>query len=198
MILDQSFLNERGLNAYKDYTALKRHFTSSYDYFKYNGNVRISYENFVARKDAYSFQKLSKKADYKNIILSNVIENSKIWVGNLLEESANETYLAWKKRNDSITVHVKDSLSKLDDDFKSNFVSVSGQYPNIVNYYLRKEISLETLSILSKITASQTYWSTTVVDNVVFPDIMGKIDNYHPFIVYSPEKVKKVIKEHFF
>jgi hypothetical protein len=198
ILAESSFLNENGLVAYQDYMAFKRHFTSSYDYFKYNGKVNVSYETFCIRKDAYSFQRLSKKKDYKNLILSNIVETPKLWVGDLLEEKANEVYMAWKRRNDAITSHVQDNLGKLSDDFKSNFVSNQGQYPKIIDLYLRKEISLETVCILTKLTNSQEYWAKSVVDNVMFPDIMKKLDKYHPFLVYSKEKVKKVIKDHFF
>lgn len=198
MIADQTFLTESGFTAYSEYLAIKRHFTTKYDYFKYNGKVNASKESFEARRDAYQFQRLSKKKDYKNLILSNIVNNPKAWVGSLLEDSANETYLEWKKRTDAITRHVQDSLSKLDDDFKTNFVSSNGQYPHVIDLFLRKEISLETITLLTKLTNSSEYWKKTVVDKVVFPDILIKIDKYHPFIVYSPEKMKKVIKNHFF
>lgn len=198
MISEQVFLNESGFTAYSEYLAIKRHFTTKYDYFKYNGKVNVSKESFEARRDAYQFQRLSKKKDYKNLILSNIVNNPKAWVGSLLEDSANETYLEWKKRTDAITRHVQDSLSKLDDDFKTNFVSSNGQYPHVIDLFLRKEISLETITLLTKLTNSSEYWKKKVVDKVVFPDILMKIDKYHPFIVYSPEKMKKVVKNHFF
>jgi hypothetical protein len=198
MIAEQTFLNEHGFTAYRDYLAIKRHFTSSYDYFKYNGKVNVSQDSFVTRRDAYQFQRLSKKRDYQNLILSNVIVNPKIWVGSLLEDSANRVYLDWKKTTDAITRHIQDDLSKLDDDFKINFVVPNGQYPHIIDLYMRKELSLETVTILTKLTNSSGYWQKSVVDKVVFPDIVNKIDKYHPFLVYSPEKMKKVVKDHFF
>ena len=198
MITEQVFLTETGFTAYSEYLAVKRHFTTKYDYFKYNGKVNASIETFETRKDAYQFERLSKKNDYKNLILSNIVKNPKAWVGYLLEDSANETYLEWRHKTDEITCHVQDGLSKLDDDFKTNFVSSNGQYPHVIDLFLRKEISLETITVLTKLTNSSEYWKKTVVDKVVFPDILMKIDKYHPFIVYSPEKMKKVIKDHFF
>jgi hypothetical protein len=178
--------------------AIKRHFTSTYDYFKYSGKVNVTPDAFYTRKDAYSFQKLSKKKDYKNLILSNMVDNQKLWVGDLMEEKATGVYLSWKKRTDAITSHVQDNLGKLNDDFKSNFTSDQGQYPLVINLYLRREISLETTCILAKLTNSQEYWTKSVLDNVMFPDIMKKLDKYHPFLVYSTDKVKKVVKDRFF
>jgi hypothetical protein len=65
MITEQVFLNENGFTAYSEYLAIKRHFTTKYDYFKYNGKVNVSKESFESRRDAYQFQRLSKKKDYK-------------------------------------------------------------------------------------------------------------------------------------
>ena len=196
--LQKSSLNETGFKAYVEYLALKRHFTSSYDYHKYNGKVNASFDSFLSRRDAYSFQRLGKQKDYKNIILSNIVTDPKIWVGSLLEDSARQKYLEWKKIQDSLTAHVQDTLDTLDDNFHQNFAVYKGQYPHIVNLYLQKRISLETLCILTKITNSKAYWQENVVDKVVFPGILQLIDKYYPFINYSPEKIKKVIRDRFF
>lgn len=197
-LLQQNSLNETGYKAYVTYLALKRHFTSDYDYHKYHGKVNASFDSFVARKDAYSFQRLGKKSNVEGLILSNIIVNPKIWVGDLLDEEAQKKYLDWKKKQDAITQHVKENLSELDDGFQENFKVDRGQYPHIVDLYFRKAISLETLAILTKITNSQSYWEEKVVDKVVFPDIIKKLNDYHPFIIYSKEKMAKTIKDHFF
>ena len=42
-----------GFDAYKVYLALRQHFTSVYDYFKYNGKVRAGVESFLKRKDKF-------------------------------------------------------------------------------------------------------------------------------------------------
>ena len=190
--LQKSPLNETGFKAYTEYLALKRHFTSSYDYHKYNGKVNASFDSFLSRRDAYSFQRLGKQRDYKNVILSNMVTDPKIWVGSLLEETARQKYLEWKKIQDSITSHIQDALDLLDDDFHTNFAVSKGQYPLIAELYLQRKVSLESLSILAKITNSIPYWQENVVDKVVFPDIVHKIDKYYPFINYSPEKSKKL------
>jgi len=198
-LLQQGSLNETGYKAYIEYLALKRHFnTKSYDYHKYNGKVNASFDSFIQRRDAFSFQKLGKQKDYHGIILSNTIKNPKIWVGALFGPEARETYLGWKRIQDSITNHIRDMLSILDDDFQKNFVVKNGQYPYLVDLYLQKRISLDALCILVKLTNSKSYWEENVIDKSIFPDIISLIDKYYPFINYSPEKVKKIIKDHFF
>lgn len=199
ILLQHTSLNETGFKAYTTYLALKRHFTTpSYDYHKYNGKVNASFESFVHRKDAFTFQRMGKQKDYEGLILSNVILNPKIWAGQLLDDSARAVHTDWAKKQSAITHHVKEGLSDLDDDLQSNFKVDNGQYPHIVNLYLQKRITLELLTIITKMTNSQAYWNKTVTDKVLFPDITLKIDKYHPFLVYSKEKVTKVIKDRFF
>lgn len=46
---------------YKQYTAIKRHFESEYDYFKYHGSIRCqSEDNFLRRNDLYFFDRLNR------------------------------------------------------------------------------------------------------------------------------------------
>lgn len=198
-LLQTNSLNETGFKAYVTYLALKRHFTSkSYDYHKYGGKVSASFDSFTARRDAFTFQRLGKQRDYHGLILANVVDNPKMWAGQLLDESSKEVYLDWKKKQDSLTHHLKSSLSMLSDDFKSNFIVRGGQHPRVVDLYLQKKISTEVLTLLTKLTNSQPYWSEKVVDNVIFPGIMTKVDNYYPFLSFSQEKLTKTIKDQFF
>lgn len=192
------FLNESGFKVYLEFLALKRHFTSSYDYHKYNGKVNASFDSFLSRKDAFTFQRLSKKSHYTELILSNVVKNPKIWIGSLLDEEAEKTYSEWKKIQESITEHVKDSLDSLDENFQANFIVKNGNYPHVINLYMQHQISLEALVILAKLSNSKNYWKENVTDTVLFPDIMKKIENYEPFVDFSSEKMKKVVKDHFF
>jgi hypothetical protein len=168
------------------------------DYHKYNGKVNASFESFSARRDAFTFQRIGKQKDFESLILSNLVVNPKVWAGNLLDDSARQVYLDWKKRQDSLTHHFKSSLSSLDDDLQSNFIVHNGQYPHLVDLYLQKRVSLEVTTILVKLTNSKTYWDEKVVDKVLFPDIMTKIDKYNPFINYSKEKMTICLKDHFF
>ena len=57
---------------YKEYVDLKNHFTKpSYDYFKYNGRVKVSLDKFEQRKDRFLFAKLAKKTDLEGFLVAN-------------------------------------------------------------------------------------------------------------------------------
>jgi hypothetical protein len=52
------FLKMSAFEVYKDYLALKNHFSNkNYDYFKYKGKVRTSIDSFNKRKDKIFFEK---------------------------------------------------------------------------------------------------------------------------------------------
>jgi hypothetical protein len=193
-------LSEVGFNAYITFSAIKRHFTTpTYDFFKYSGKVNSSFDSFCARKDAYTFQRLGKKErDVKGLVLANAVAKPKLWVGELLEDPAQTTYQAWKKKQDALTDHVKNSLSFLDPEYKVNFLSTNGHYPLIVDKYLQQQISLETLTVLAALSNSESYWSEVVKDTVVFPGILLKIRKYRPFLIYSNDKMVAAVKDHFF
>ena len=54
--------------AYKHYLALKLHFSSDYDYFKYNGKTNATQQSFEKRKDRFRFSKLARNL-YEMILL---------------------------------------------------------------------------------------------------------------------------------
>ena len=82
-----------GYEAFGLYESLKLHFAKdSYDFFKYNGKTNISITAFENRKDKYHFYKLSRKYSAKEdltaFIVANLIEKDGLWVGDLLNDSA--------------------------------------------------------------------------------------------------------------
>ena len=86
---------------YKTYVALKMHFTSDYDYFKYNGKVKAEPTSFETRKDKYHFYKMSKRKDWFNYILSNIVSDES-WIGNMLTPEGEQRHVEWSKRIQSL------------------------------------------------------------------------------------------------
>jgi hypothetical protein len=198
--MHDNYVTEASFKTYVDYLALKRHFTNeSYDYHKYNGKIRASFESFQTRNDAFYFAKLSQKQDTHNLLLSNIVKNPKIWVRELCEEQAEQIYLDWKKRIDGLTYHFTNDLSKLNEDYKTNFsVSANGQTPKLISLYLQKQISLETFSILAHLSNVFPYWSAEVKDKIVAGDIIKLSQKYYPFLNIDKKKFQAIVKERFF
>lgn len=198
--MHQNYANDKSFSVYIDYLALKRHFTNpSYDYHKYNGKIRSSFDKFTTRNDLIFFHKLAQNKDNHNIILSNMIINQNVWIRDLCEEEAQERYLAWKKKFDAFSYHLKQDLNRLDDDYKSNFMVKSGQYPRLMNMYLQKEISLETFSVLSNSSNIFEYWEKEINDKIISKDIILLSRKYFPFVEkIIGKKFVQIVKEHFF
>ena len=71
-----SYANEDSYTWYVKYLAMKKHFTDAkYDYHKYNGKIRASYDKFRTRNDAYFFAKLADRENPEKLLLSNLIAN---------------------------------------------------------------------------------------------------------------------------
>ena len=95
-----------GFNAYKTYLAVKNHFTTSYDYFKYNGKVSAKTDSFLKRRDKFFFNKLERKYtpdQIRELFVSNFADGEDFWVGNVLTLKAEEVYNNWKKRQESLS-----------------------------------------------------------------------------------------------
>ena len=106
-----------GFDAYKTYLALKQHFTSDYDYFKYNGKVRANVDAFLKRRDKFFFRKLSKKYtkdELVNFFVSNFIVSDN-WIGNLISQESEDNYVQFKKRMESLGYSVRNELHFLFD-----------------------------------------------------------------------------------
>lgn len=198
--ISQTSTSDASYEAYIKYLAMKKHFTTDgYDYFKYNGKVKASFDTFTARNDAYFFAKLAKQDDYQNLILANMLVNPNIWVREILGEEAHEVYVAWKRKQDSLTHSFKSLLSNgpLLDDWQSNFIVRDGQHPHIMTLYNQKEISLEDFTILTHTANIFSYWGEKIVDKIIARDIIRLAIKYKPFLNYDEKKFKELIREHF-
>lgn len=182
---------------YVTYLALKRHFESSFDFFKYNGKVNATVKSYEKRTDKIYFEKLSKRQDPKNYILSNLIINPKIYIKDLAySKESEDIYLDWQKRNESLQYLFSEELNQIDIDFNSNFMVFNGQHPKIIRIYLQKQISLETLCILVSLVGCRTHWKKNLTDPL-FNDIILLIDKYTPFIQFNREKFKSIVIDKF-
>ena len=178
---------------YVYYLALKRHFTSNYDFFKYNGKVKANAMSFENRKDKFFFYKLSKKKEAKDIILANMLANPNAWAGELLDDKAESIYKEWIKRKQSLTYQFKSDIINLDDDFNDNCVVHDGQHPRLLKLYMMNDISLETLVMICDITNCIGHWEKNISDTIVFPDINKLVRKYRPFLDYDKPKMRKIL-----
>lgn len=187
-------------DAYRDYIAIKNHFQSkTYDYFKYKGKTSAaSLKSFEKRRDKVFFMKLAKHKDPRNFLVANFVSGENRWIGELAyNEQAQQVYTEWLKRQQSLTYIFEQDISKLNDDFNSNFLCWDNQHPHIIKLFLRKQITFETLVILCELTKTYKYWSKTLCDDPMWQQLGMTIKKYQPFLNYDREKIKKIVLARF-
>lgn len=193
-----------GFDAYKTYLALKQHFTSSYDYFKYNGKVRANIESFLKRKDKFFFRKLQKKYDKNELVeffVSNFIVSGDNWIGSLVSQESEQNYALWRKNKESISYNYRNELSLLYDYCLSNDIPCNqlvlvedGNHPVLLRLLLQNKISLETIIILDDILRFTRYWNVKL-DDIIWDEKKKLIYKYRSFMKYDLDKCKQITKE---
>lgn len=192
------YSTQASFELYIYYLALKRHFTTDYNFFKYNGKVNASQQAFENRKDKFQFYKLSKRKDAKEFILANMIFDPTLWIGDLLDnEKAEEVHSEWVRRQQSLSYVFKNDLSELNDDFNSNLLVKDGQHPRLLQLYNMRRINIETLIIIDDLVKNFSYWEKKIADPIIFPSINRFVGKVRPFIQYDKPKMKTILLDKF-
>ena len=182
---------------YVYYLALKRHFTSSYDFIKYNGKVNANINSFETRKDKFFFFKLSKDENAKEMIFANLLADPNMWIGDMLEEKAKDVYFTWRKKIDSLSYVFRTELGELDFNDPKSDIMTTGDHPRLLKLYMMKRVGEETLIILDDFMSIFRYWDQNISDTILYPDINRKCKNYRPFLDYDKAKMRKIVLDKF-
>ena len=182
--------------AYKHYLALKLHFSSDYDYFKYNGKTNATQQSFEKRKDRFRFSRLARKLDDPLLIeffVSNLILGN-VWVGEMDEKVWKE----WVAKNESIEYIFKNEAEKLltqAPNFDIIFNCNNGNHPKLVKAYLGKKINLETLVIFEKLVHYRKTFDKEIREQIIWPKVSRLIEKYEPFVDVNIWRCKKELIE---
>lgn len=183
---------------YCTYVALKNHFTSDYDFFRYNAQTRsLSPKTFVARRDRDQFEKLARHSDPFHLMLANLSHNSFFWVGDFMSREGKQLYENWNKRTQALSYYFSEDLAYLAPDFNANFVVQKGEHPHLIKLYLANKIAVETLIILVDLAGCYTTWNKKMnADDVIWQEVSRKIVKYRPFMTKERDNFKKILLTH--
>lgn len=192
------YSTQAAYDLYVYYLALKRHFTTDYDFFKYNGKVKASQQAFENRKDKFQFYKLSKRKDAKEYILANMIYEPTLWIGDLIDnEKAEEVLVEWTRKQQALSYVFDTDLTELNPDFNSNLVVEDGQYPRLLQLYNMRRVNVETLIIIDDLVKNFRYWERNISDPIIFPQIKRTVEKVRPFISYDRPKMRQLLMKKF-
>jgi hypothetical protein len=192
---------DEGFRAYKIYIALKLHFTTSFDYIKYNGKTRVTKDSFYKRRDKFKFASIEKKHpnEIEEFIIANFVNGTQSW-NDIFSMDSEEIFMEWKKCQQSLLYIFKNDIKKLviyceekklelDDIFK-----VGSNHPKLLQLYYQKRIKIETIVLLSCIFPFLTTWKKQMNDELGLNFII-LLEKYRVFFNIEKQKYISAIKE---
>lgn len=177
----------KAYDAYTMYLGIKMHFRSkNYDFVRYNGKVKSSYEKFQTRNDRYFFEKLARKysgEDLQMLYVANFLEEPDIWIGSLFDEVAINRYYGLRRRVESMSYNFDQEIQSISNHKFSELISCKdGQHPKLLLMYMRKEISPETILILNEVFDLFKRWDKHLKNDILWEEIRKKCLRYGSFI----------------
>jgi hypothetical protein len=195
-------MENSGFASYIMFHAIKQHFTTkSYDFFKYNGKIKLNQDHFMKDKCKYSYYKLSRKYDLdelRDFLVANFIDREIKWVGDITNEEGEASYFKWKKRNQSLTYIFTENVECLFDKVNKpdELLRIrSGNFPLLLQMTMQGSIEVETLCILNDIMKFLPMWDKKVDDDIIYPEWSRKIIKYTPFIHFDKDKYTNIVKQ---
>ena len=181
-----------------DFYALRRHFTTSYDYHKHRGRAYITdatMKRITSGKQIHLFERLARTANPHNILLANIVANPKIWITGIMTDDGMQVHRRWAQVNQSLTYNVCQEINKLTTPFDANFIT--NQRPFLLDLLTSNQIRIETVCVLNQLTGFINHWQHQKVDDVKWPNPCSRIVKYTPFIKCDLDKVRQKIVERY-
>ena len=197
-----------GFEIYKVYLAVKLHFTSknrSYDFHRHGGRTTAKLETFTKRRDRYFFHKLSRTYNSTTVVdyfVSNFVNNSNLWVGDIIGSTGDESYKEWSKRLESLHYYYEQDIDYIlermtanEIEFDDIFTSHDGQHPPILKMVLSKKICVETFVILEDILSFANRLDKDILETVLWPKMHDRMARYKPFLKYDTPRYKITLRK---
>jgi len=195
-----------GLEAYSSYLAVRNHFKTDYDYFKYNGKIKVNEDKFRTRRDHYQFEKLARiynREKFIQYLVANFIQDEDYILG-MSQGRAMMNHKKWQKNIESFNYQFKEDIQTLREyhsQFDSLFITgADGEvHPFAFKLYLREKININTLVVLNKLINYSGVWSKQ--ENTMLNDFLFVLNKYTPFmysyVSVDETKCKQTILEVF-
>lgn len=194
-----------GYDVYRIYVALKTHFRSdTYDFFENEGRVRAKMSSYQKRRDRYFFERLAKRFsgsdsfEMVDFFVANLAGNSDMWVGDMLTDQCDQTYLDWCRRIQSLDYvfgcdceTLLNELEKIDVSFNSIFECENQQHPPLLRMVMRGQIGVETFIILDNMLNFFKRWDTEMPNDYVWEEFRRKCQKYKPFLTQINDSKRK-------
>ena len=208
MIEDNKY---RNLEKYfRLYYAIRLHFTTNYDFFKYRGKTR-KFGDLDSKRGKNFIFRLEKKYgnEFANFLVCMFasIKKEDVRLECLITSENEKIYDNWKTRMQSLPYHFEQDLNFLkdldvsfNDLFKCSVIRngiKSKSHPLILKHYIKGDVNLETLIIIDIVLGYFTHWDSVMGDDFLWKELHFKIKKYKPFLSISKDRYKEILKKVF-
>lgn len=187
--------------AYKLYVAVKLHFTSSYDVFKYNGRVNCPFAKFEKRNDRKLFGKLGERFNTPKDIIEYYVANFAYGNKNVIYsmDEAEVNYDTWMKRKESMTYEFSKQMNYLLQYLENTnktydqLFDIETGVPDLLNLYMQGSIHLETLVIINEYENFLPRWEPLII---IWNEQLQIIDKVKRFVKFDKTKLQQTYLKH--
>ena len=197
-----------GFDVYRTYLAFKQHFSNpSFDFFKYDGKVNAKETTYRDRNDYFFFETIARKytdQEVMEFMLASFVASEtpqKVWIGDI-KRSGKDNWLVWAKLHQSLAYAFKQDLNRVAEHMETTSRSFNdlfkamGTHPPLLRLYIKRSITLETLTILDMVLGFMVQWDRELHDPL-WTALSMKIKKYKPFLSLNTSRYKSIIKETF-
>lgn len=180
------------------YRALKLHFTTDYDFYKYKGKIKYTVPQFHKNKHKFVYDKLATKYsedELRLFFVANFLQNETVWVQDLLSQESYENYITFCKKKQSLSYIFKNDLLNIfsEENHKKLFKCENNDFPLLLTKMLRNEVCTETVVIMDDFMDFIPKWNKNIKDDFIWPRIKTKLLKYKPFLEYDKSKFKRTL-----
>jgi hypothetical protein len=135
--------------------------------------------------------KLAKHKDPAGVLVANFVLNKQFWVGSIDDPECERVYREWLKKQESLTYNFSQEMKVFDGKTIDDLLYVPDhQHPLLLSKYLRGEVSLESITIVSDIVNFVPYWDESIADPVLWAETRTLIQKYKPFLELRRETLR--------
>ena len=139
---------------------------------------------------------ISKQKFPLHLIIANLINNPKIWVGELLTVESDKIKTEWQKLYEGFSYYFNEQLKLLDEDFNSNIINGS-QHPKLFKLLLTNKISPETFLVINDITECIVTMNKTLKNDIVWKQKLNPLLKYRILLKINSLDVKNIFDQRF-
>ena len=108
-----------GVDVCRTYLAFKQHFSNpKFDFFQYDGKVKVKEETYQQRSDFWFFETLARKLtdqEIKEYMLASFVSSenpTKVWIGDI-KRNGHDNWLVWQKLQSGLTYTFQQDCERL-------------------------------------------------------------------------------------